>query len=61
KIIKNRLTGDLRATDKSAVRVTYAPKSKRLYDVAMKSERVYGWARMALRQQTDDSPGDLPF
>ena len=61
KIIKNRLTGDLRATDKSAVRVTYAPKSKRLYDTAMKSERVYGWARMALRQQTDDSPADLPF
>lgn len=58
RVSKNRLMGTLRTDD--GILVGYSEKTKRIFDVNQRYEKVYGWKGVELRDS--DNPADmLPF
>lgn len=58
-VTKNRLMGTLRTGRDGAILTRFSPKTKRVFDVDQRYEKVYGWKGMVLREGSEED--ELPF
>lgn len=59
-VAKNRLFGTLRLGN-DAIRVTYSPKSKRIFGAGQSSRMSYGWEALARKKTVEADPVEEPI